>query len=157
MPDRHIKDALGFDLYSKLMNDLLSGGSTGKYLELMNNYVMPAQAEWTVFLALPFIWARISNKSLVKKDSDNSTPTTKEELIYVRELTKESAEYYTEQVRKFILNNQSSFPEYFTYTGMFNTKPSNNIYKSGVYTGKSLNNDYCRRPPGYSGGYYSGN
>ena len=140
--DIYIQDILGHDLYFKLMADLVAGGSTGNYLTLLNNYVMPAQAEWTVYNALPFIWARITNKSLSKKDSDNSTPTTKDELIYIRDLAKDKAEYYSERIREFILNNQGSFPEYWTVTGIDRIQPRRDNYSSGIYTGKSLRNGY---------------
>jgi len=145
----YIKNVLGTQLYTKLMNDVIAGGSTGKYLELMNNWVAPAQAKWTLWLALPFIWTRISNKSLVKKDSDNSTPVGENEMELLLGRIQSSAEYYCEEVRKFILENSQSFPEYFTNSS-FDTKPSNDIYNCGIYTGKGLNDDYRR----YNG-YYS--
>lgn len=137
--DMNIQQVLGHDLYFKLMNDYAtSGTTTGKYLELMQNYIMPAQAEWTVYHSLPFIWARISNKSLVKKESDNSTPTELHEMQFIREQARNNAEYYTQRITEFIMNNQNSFPEYWTTTGCDRIRPKRNNYSSGFYTGKSM-------------------
>lgn len=152
---KYIKQCLGENLYNKLITDEIAGGSTGMYLQLVNNYVQISLAHWTEFEALPFIWARITNKSLSLKDSDNSTPATKDVMIYIKGLVRETAEQFTADLERFILKNPTSFPEYFNNAGPHTVKPNQSIYFSGIYTGKSLDNNYCRRPPGYSGGYYS--
>jgi len=133
--DINIQEILGEDLYFKLMNDLINtGGSTGYYLTLMNNYIQPAQAEWTTYHCLPSIYLRITNKSLSKKDSDNSQPSTLKEMEYLRTEFLNSAEYYSERIREYILNNQSQFPEFFTTAGVDRIIPKVSNLNSGIYT-----------------------
>ena len=140
--DINIQQALGHDLYFKLMNDYSNTGTTtGEYLTLMNDYVKLSQTEWTTYHALPFIHQRITSQSLIKNGTDNSTPVDLKEMQSLREEIRNSAEYYTERIREYILNNQASFPEYFTTYGVSRIQPAKTSYYSGIYTGKSLGNN----------------
>ncbi len=152
--DMNLQQALGHDLYFKLMNDFATTDTTtGDYLTLMNDFVKPAQTEWTTYHALPFIHQRITNQSLVKNGGDNSTPVDLKEMQALREEIRNSAEYYTERIREFILNNQNSFPEYFTTNGVNRIQPKQTSYNSGIYTGSSLNNRRNYGNDGYNGYY----
>lgn len=136
--DTNIQSILGYALYRKLMNDLNTTGVwTGAYLELMTNYVKPALAKWTVYHALPFIWSRITNQSVSKKQSDNSQPTSLEELKYLRDTIKTDAEYALTRVRELIMNNQADYPEFFQTSGPHRIKPRSNNYFSGIYLPKN--------------------
>ena len=135
--DINIQSILGEDLYFKLMNDIINnGGSTGQYLTLMNNCIQPAQAEWTVFHALPSLFLRITNKSVVKKEGENSMPTSLKEMEFLRTEFLNSAEYYQERIREYLLNNQSAFPELFTTSGVDRILPSTSNLNSGIYTAR---------------------
>jgi len=151
--DINIQSILGEALYFKIMNDYINTGTTtGQYLILMNNYIQPAQAEWTVFHALPSIWLRVTNKSVVVKEGENSTPATKAQMEFLRTEFLNSAEYYQERIREYLYNNQGSFPELFTTSGVDRilAKPSN--LNSGIYTqrignwGNSFDIDYGNIP-----------
>jgi hypothetical protein len=138
--DTNIQSILGYALYMKLMNDLNTTGTwTGAYLDLMTNYVKPALAKWTLYHALPFIWSRITNQSVSKKQSDNSQPTSLEELKYLRDTIKTDAEYSLTRVRELIMNNQAAYPEFFQTSGPNRIKPRSNNYFSGIYIPRTAN------------------
>lgn len=135
--DTNIQQALGQAMYFKLMDDLNTTGNwTGQYLDLMTNYIKPALAKWTLYHALPFIWSRITNQSVSKKQSDNSQPTSLEELKYLRDTIKTDAEFSIQRIREQIMNNQALFPEYWQTSGPNRIKPKPNNYFSGIYLPK---------------------
>lgn len=140
--DINIKSVLGNDLHNALMNKLINNNLDGDYAKLMNEYIMPAQTEWTVYHALPFIHQRITNQSVVKSGTDNSQPVDLKELQALREEVRNTAEYYSQRIYEYIINNHGSFPEYFTTNGVSSIKPTQNNYSSGIYLGKSLGNNY---------------
>ena len=58
--DLNIQSTLGSHLYNKLIIDCPN--FTAQYRTLIKDYVQPAQAEWTVYHALPFINFKLTNK-----------------------------------------------------------------------------------------------
>lgn len=130
--DLNIQAVLGSNLYNKLMDDCPN--FTGAYKTLVKNYVQPALAEWVVYHSLPFINFRLTNKAVSQKSSDNSNPSTVDDLKWLRDQVRNNAEFYNERVKDYIKNNQSSFPEYFTSDLSYEIKPNSTNYFSGIWT-----------------------
>ena len=131
--DISIKESLGNDLYFTMMNKMLGGTLTGAYLSLMTDFVYMAQAEWATYYALPFIQHKLTNIGIVDKSTSNSDPVSKSDFVSLRNEIKSSAEHYSKLIREEILNNQGSYPEYFTVTGIDRTRPRANSYTCGIY------------------------
>ena len=128
----NIQSTLGENLYRKLVNDCPN--FTGPYLTLMKDYVQPAQCEWVVYHALPFINFRLTNKAVSQKSSDNSQPSAADDIRWLRDQVRTNAEFYSERIKDYIKNNPSSFPEYYTTTNSFEVKPNKSNYFSGIWT-----------------------
>jgi hypothetical protein len=114
--DLNIQSAVGQNLYTKLINDCPN--FVGDYRTLVVDYIQPCLAEWVVYHALPFINFRLTNKAVSTKSSDNSLPSTADDI----------------RLKDYIRNNPSSFPEYYTRTLSFEINPSKTAYFSGIYT-----------------------
>jgi len=158
--DIEIQGYLGETLYFKLMNDFATtGGYTASYYTLMNTWVKPCLAEYVVYHSLPSIYLSITNKSLVLKTSDYSQPATLKEMEFMRTEFLNSAEYYGERIREFILNNQQTLPEYWQTTGIDRITPRQNNYNSGIYTPRNNNwlgnypIDYGANPDNWPGNH----
>jgi len=133
----NIQEILGTNLYNRLVND--TPNFTGQYLTLMNNYVQPALSEWTVYHLTPYINYRFTNKSVSTKSSDNSQPSTLDDLKWLRDQIRSTAEFMSEQTKDFIKNNISDFPEYYQVLQPFDLRPNRTNYFSGIATrGKGL-------------------
>ena len=130
--DLNIQSTLGENLYRKLINDCPN--FTGQYLTLITDLVQPALAEWTVYHLMPFINFRLTNKAVSQKNSDNSNPSSLDDLKWLRDQVRNNAEFYSERIRYYIKNNQSAFPEYFTKDNVFEIRPNRTNYFSGVHT-----------------------
>lgn len=133
--DLNIQQVIGNTLYVKLMTDIVNTGSpSGYYLTLLTDYIQRCQAEWTVYHVFPFINYRLTNKAVSEKNSDNSNPTTLENIQWLREQVRSTAEFYSTRIREFIVNNQTQFPEYFNPDqNLLSIKPRWNNYFGGIY------------------------
>jgi len=130
--DINIQTIVGQNLYTKLVNDCPN--FTGNYLTLIKDYIQPCQAEWVVYHILPFMNFRLTNKAVSQKSSDNSLPSTADDIRWLRDQVRNNAEYYSERIKDYIRNNPSSFPEYFTTSQSFEVRPNKTGYFSGIYT-----------------------
>mgnify|MGYP003136645955 CR=1 FL=1 len=129
--DLHIHRVLGTDLYEKLQADIVAGGLAGNYQTLVNEYIQDALVHWSLFECIPFLGYKIMNKDIVRKSSDNSSPASLEELNFLRETVRNTAEWYTERIIDYLCENSNLFPEYSTNTGA-DLDPKKTNYYSGM-------------------------
>jgi hypothetical protein len=115
--DKHIENYLGTDLIDKIKTDIVAGTLSGDYLSLVNNEVKPALLHWTMVEYLPFSNYTIANKGVFKHTSENADSVTKEEIDYLIEKERNTAQYYTERLIDYLtFNAPSKFSEYFSNT-----------------------------------------
>ena len=113
--DKHIENYLGSDLINKIKEDIVASSLSGDYLSLVNNEVKPALLHWTMVEFLPFSNYTIANKGVYKHTSENSDSVTKEEIDYLIEKERNTAQYYTDRLIDYLTYNASSkFPEYYS-------------------------------------------
>jgi len=142
-----IQSVLGFDLYNKYITDINNNtGPVGQYKYLMDNYIQPATALYSIYEALPSLNFRITNKAVSQKSSDYGQPSTRTDVEYLRQQVVNNAEFYSMRIREYITNNPSDFPEYYITTGVNRIRAKNNNYFGGLYLP-----DVVRRPGTYGG------
>ena len=127
----HIETALGTDLYNKIISELIANTLTGNYKTLLDDYIHPALIEWSLYLCIPFVNYKFTNKAITTASSDNSDSIEIAEMKYLREEIKNVAEYYSTRLTSYISNNESLFPEYGT-TDCDNIQPSKSTYFNGI-------------------------
>ena len=129
--DVHIHPKLGTDLYNKLQSDISGSSLGGNYQTLVENYIQDALVHWSLFEALPFLGYKIMNKNIVRKTSETSDNASLDELNYLREIVRNTAEWYTERLIDYLRHNTSLFPEYNTNTNE-DLSPTKQNYYSGM-------------------------
>ena len=137
--DKYIEPILGTDLYNKLKTDIGAGTITGVYKTLLDEYVQKTLAHWSLYEALPFLNYKLTNKSVLTKDSENSTATGLEEIKYLRQGIRDTAEYFSQRVTNYLIANQSSFTEYNSNSDLDDIRPNSTSYFSGLYLGGGSN------------------
>ena len=136
--ETHIQQALGSTLYTKLKNDIINNSITGIYKTILDDYVQPSLLEWSTYESLPFIYMKLTNKSVSKRDSEFSTPAELGELKYLRDAVRDVAEFQTQRLIKYLKENISSIPEYQNPgSGLDVLRPNGNGYFGGIYLGSS--------------------
>ena len=129
--DVHIHTKLGTDLYNKLQSDITGSSLSGNYQTLVENYIQDALVHWTLYECIPFLGYKIMNKNIVRKTSETSENAGLDELNYLREVVRNTAEWYTERLIDYIRHNTSLFPEYKTNTNE-DLSPTKQNYFSGM-------------------------
>jgi hypothetical protein len=113
--DIHIQNYLGTDLYDKIQTDIEASSLTGDYLALVNDHIKPMLIHWAMVEMLPYISYTIANKGVFKHSSENAENVSKEEVDFLIEKERTTAQYYTDRFIDYMSFNASSkFPEYYT-------------------------------------------
>ena len=110
--DIEVQNYLGTDLYNRISADIIAGTLTGDYLNLVNDYVQPMLIWWAQVNYLPYAAYQIKNGGVFKHTSENAESVSKNEVDYLVEKARNTAEYYTRRFVDYMSFNSSTFPEY---------------------------------------------
>jgi len=110
--DIHIQNFLGTDLFKKIQADIIAGTLTGDYLSLVNVHVKPMLIHWAMVEYLPYAAYTIANKGVFKHSSENAENVSKEEVDFLIEKERDTAQYYTDRFISYMSFNNTLFPEY---------------------------------------------
>tara|TARA_B110001452_G_scaffold247183_1_gene233076 strand:- start:28 stop:537 length:510 start_codon:yes stop_codon:yes gene_type:complete len=113
--DIDIQRLIGTDLYEKLKTDITEGNLTGDYLELVDTYIKPCLIHYSMMYALPYLSITIANGGVYRNNAENAQSLTKDEIDYLVEKERDSAQYYSTRLIDFLnFNSASKFSEYYT-------------------------------------------
>tara|TARA_R100001443_G_scaffold57478_1_gene68199 strand:+ start:1752 stop:2318 length:567 start_codon:yes stop_codon:yes gene_type:complete len=146
--DLHIHPVLGTDLYNAIQDGIQNTSLTANETTLLNDYIADALTQWTLYEALPFLSYKIMNADIVRKAGENSQSASKDEITFLRDIVRNTAEFYTKRMVDYLRHNNTLFPEYTTNTNedMSPTKVSYtsamNIEGTGKRYGKITLDDF---------------
>jgi predicted glycosyl hydrolase (DUF1957 family) len=132
--DKHMQVILGTDLYEKIENDIAgvdSASLTGAYKVLVDDYIQDAIIHYALIEALPFISFQIKNGTVTQKNSENGTAASKEDLNWLIQKERDTAEFYGQRIVDYLCDNSSSFPEYTSNSGS-DLCPISSAYNIGI-------------------------
>ena len=113
--DKHIENYLGSDLIDKIKQHIIDDDLAGNYLTLVNEWIKPCLIHWAMVEYLPFAAYSIANKGVFKHSSENAENASKDEVDYLLEKERNTAQYYTDRLIDHLSFNASSkYPEYYT-------------------------------------------
>lgn len=135
-----IQSVLGYNLYTKFINDIITFGEPqgAQYLYLMNNYIQAATALFAIYEAAPSLGFKITNKAVSQKSSEYGAPSSRQDIEYIRNQILNNAQFYSQRIREYITNNPTEFPEYYQVTGVNRVKAKNNNYFAGLFLPDSI-------------------
>jgi len=110
--DIHIQNYLGTDLFQAIQTKIIDADLEGNYLTLVNYWVRPCLIHWAMVEYLPFAAYSISNKGIFKHGSENAENVSKEEVDFLMEKERDTAQYYTDRLINHLSFNNSTYPEY---------------------------------------------
>lgn len=116
--DIHIQRMLGYELYQSLITKVNTSAVTGVYSTLME-FVQDALLYWTYYEALEAIYLRPRNNGLLVPQG-GAEANAADVTLYDKKRTsvENKAEWYSERLVNYLIDNESSFPEFGTETGM---------------------------------------
>jgi hypothetical protein len=115
--DIHIQGMLGTRLLEKIQADIIAGTLSEPYTSLLTNYIKPCLIHFAMVEYLPHAAYTIANKGVYKHGSENSESVSKEEVDFLVEKQRQTAMHYKERFIDYVINNSSSFPEYYQNSG----------------------------------------
>jgi hypothetical protein len=143
--DIYMQDTLGTKFYTRLKAGVIANDLTADEEQLLNEYIGPCLMQYSLYLMLPSIKYKIANQGILNGTSEETSPTTLDELQYLRQSTLNTAEFYNQRLLKFFRDNPSMFVDYQSpgIKGMYPNK--DNAYFSGLVTLRNRQNYYEKR------------
>ena len=133
--DIHIQRILGYKLYQKMIADVNADTLTGYYKTLMDDYLQDALLYWSYYEALESIWLRPRNNGLlIPQGGAEALSTDSTTYDKKRQSVKNKAEWYSERMVGWIIDNETRFPEFGTETGMEIVPDQSSQFKSPFVT-----------------------
>jgi len=118
--DMNIQEALGTPLYKKmieLVDDWLTNQTAipAVYKELLEDKLQPALVAWTDERASVHLLYRITNKTVGQNEDQYIRASERKAAISLKDRLTKDAEFYTERLIGYLIDNCEDFPEYKDY------------------------------------------
>lgn len=150
--DIYIQDLLGTPLYMDLTYKLFTGVTYSTNERTLVDLCSKCLAYYTVYMALPHLAIKIRNVGVARATSDNTQPSTMEEMKYIRDEIKNLSEFWAERTVIYLNNYAPLYPLYRTSGAHPDMSPSNGQYDSDIYL--SPYGDYTEAEQKFLAAYY---
>ncbi|MFM7088510.1 MAG: hypothetical protein ACKOW9_03185 [Candidatus Paceibacterota bacterium] len=141
-----VQQLLGQTLYTEIQQAVSGATLTTVQRTLLDGYILPYLQQMTIYYAMPSIWGKMRNSSVVTQQGENSQAVGLDELKYRRDIVKNNAEFLGQRLVNFIKLHLSDYPNYYTATSTTDLHGRNNSYSGGLYLPDSpyyYNNNHC--------------
>jgi len=149
--DIHIQPKLGSTMYDELKTQITAGTLTAANTTLLVDYIQPALLYWTQAEAPTAISYKFLNKGLHQQSSENSSNASLDEINFISQKYKDKAEWYTERLVRFLLENSNNYIAYQNpSSGLDTIQPETDTFTTGMFLGRrkkitSLEDKYEQR------------
>lgn len=132
----YIQQTLGTPLFNHIKDGVLNTTLNAAEIELLNDYIAPALMQYALYLILPNIKYKIVEKGILNGTSEETSPTSLDELKYLRQSTLDLAQFYDARLREFLCNaDPATYPLYVNPTAKDGMRPDKRSpYNSGLVT-----------------------
>ena len=128
--DKYILPVLGTDLFEKLKTEV-QGTPAGNYLILLRDYVSKCLCQYTLATLYPVLRLRAVNHSIIEMTNEQGSSASYDAIQPLIDSALDMAQFYREQMIRYLTNNTSLFPEYNSNTGSDISPTTRNFY-SGI-------------------------
>jgi hypothetical protein len=116
--DKYLKNLLGTVLFDYLQTQIELGVPfTGRYAELMDDYVKWTLLWYASVEYIPFSSVLFKSNGAVKQISEQAIAPSKNEIDYLLGKAKENAEYYALRLQNFLIAYSQDIPQYLESVG----------------------------------------
>ena len=134
--DMYILPALGTNLYNRLQSGVQCGDLTCDEKTLLDDYIVDTLVNYVLSELPQGLSYQFYNKGLIRKSSDNTELPSMQDLIDIANRYKARAEYYKQRLIKYLLQNQTLFPDYLNFGSGFDAiAPERDGYTASIYLG----------------------
>jgi len=136
--DVRVLPILGTALFEDLKTKITAGtiNSTTGYKTLLDTYISPALKYWVLHDGAYILQYKVMNKGIVTRSSENAETIATNELDRLMAFFKDRAEFYSDRVTKFLLENDTTYTLYNNAgNGIDTVQPKINNFTQGWYLG----------------------
>ena len=134
--DMQIQQAIGSPMFQELKSQVIGNTLTAANTTLIEDYIQPALMYW-VLAEFPLLGSyKFANKGIVTQSSDNAQPAGMDNVNFLAKNYKAKAEWYTEQVTKFLCANLTDYPTYNSSVPDGGIHPRQNSFTAGLFVGR---------------------
>jgi hypothetical protein len=137
-----IRPILGTDLYNAINTKVGAVNVTGDYLTLLDQYIAPALAQYTVVESMFPMWIKHRNKTIAIQGSDNAQPVDNVTFDKAKEYYDNIAQQEKAYLEKYLCDFGNLFPEYLSNADTGDVGPQNSGFDSGIWLGGNNCNNY---------------
>lgn len=128
-----IQPILGSPLYKEMAGQIASGTLTALNATLLQDYIQPALIQW-VMHEMPMVLAfKYMNKNMVRRESQESSNMSMDEIQRLMDAVKNDAEWYSERITRYLEENRTKYPLFLNPTVAIDTiYPNKRNYTTGM-------------------------
>ena len=115
--DLFLQPRLGTRFFDRLKSGVIAGDLTDTEKNLLNEYISPMLAQYSVYLMLPGLKYKLVEKGIVSGTSEETAPTSLQELEYLRGATLDTAQFYDERLLEHLRDVPSGTYQFYTQPG----------------------------------------
>lgn len=131
--EMRIQPVLGSTLYNSIISQITMNTVSVVNQTLLDDYIQPAAIQWLYFEIPSVLAFRYVNKGMVRKSSEESTPMSVDEIYKLQDKMRNDAEWYSERITRFLIENRADYPEFNNPTNAIDTiLPQATNYNTGL-------------------------
>jgi hypothetical protein len=139
--EKYILPLVGTGIYNELVTQILAGSVDSDNTTLLDSYIQTALKWWVQYEGVDILTYKFTNKTIAKKNSENSQPIDMEEVRRLMEKWRTNAEMYSQRVTDYLQQNNTTFTLYDNPgSGSDTIYPKKNSYTTSIWLG---GNDSC--------------
>jgi len=112
--DIYLQNYIGATYYMQLKEQIRTNTLTADNTFLLDNYIGSALCNWALAMALPWLKYKVFNKSVLSPSSESAESITLEELNFLIEQCRGTAETYTKRMIEWMVLHPGAYPAYIT-------------------------------------------
>ena len=137
--EMQIRSIIGTGLYDELVTQITAGTKTSLNNTLLDSYIKPALKYWVLHDSALILTFKVMNKSIVKRTAENTETIQATDLDKLMDFFKNRAEYYSERITKYLIENSNSYPLFLNPGNGTDTEfPKFNNYTQGLFLGSDI-------------------
>ena len=137
--EKYMLPILGTGLYNELKTQITAATITVLNKTLLDDYIQPALIWWIMAEAPMPLTYKFMNKSVATRSSENANAASLNDLLKLEERFKDNAEWYSQRITNYLLQNIQSYPLYSNPgSGIDTIVPKKTMYSTGMYLGSTL-------------------
>ena len=112
--DIYLQNYIGTTFYWQLKEQVRTNTVSNANKFVLDNYIGSALCNWALQQALPFLKYKIFNKSVLSPTSENADTIDLEELKFLQEQCRETAQTYMKRCIEWMVLHPGAYPKYIT-------------------------------------------